>query len=270
MSWAKFDDRYHESRKIRKAWRTNAHAVALHAMAITYCAGHDTDGLIDEDWLIVKLPKPAERKRVVGVLVECGLFDYIAPGETVTVSDRDGNELTLRADFDGEPAWIVHDYLDYNDSSVQREVARTWDRKRKDLERDRELVTAIRMRDGDRCRYCAKRVSWRDRRSADGGTYDHVKPRGDNSLLNVVVACRGCNSSKGARTPEQAGMVLLPPPDLAGSSPDLAAGLNGSSRISTLPDPTRPDPTDEVRDAAFEIDALEALLQDQPQGSTGR
>lgn len=59
-------------------------------------------------------------------------------------------------------------------------------------------------RGGLLCRYCGDPVS------ADL-TIDHVIPRcqgGGDDLNNLVVACRSCNSRKGGRTPEQAGMSL--------------------------------------------------------------
>jgi len=52
-----------------------------------------------------------------------------------------------------------------------------------------------------RCAYCG--------RKGDGLTPDHVTPLsrgGDNALGNIVPACGPCNLSKGARTPEEAGM----------------------------------------------------------------
>lgn len=63
-------------------------------------------------------------------------------------------------------------------------------------------------RDGFFCRYCACPVS-------SDPTIDHIQPRkygGLHGVDNLVVACRSCNSRKGARTPEQAGMLLLPVP----------------------------------------------------------
>lgn len=56
-------------------------------------------------------------------------------------------------------------------------------------------------RDDSTCRYCG----------AAGESVDHVVPRcqgGGDDAGNLVVACRSCNSRKGGRTPEQAGMVL--------------------------------------------------------------
>ena len=43
-------------------------------------------------------------------------------------------------------------------------------------------------------------------------TRDHVKPvsrGGGNHWLNVVTACKRCNTRKGSKTPEEASMPLL-------------------------------------------------------------
>ncbi len=61
-------------------------------------------------------------------------------------------------------------------------------------------------RDHHLCLYCGKssRVSLLTR--------DHVKPvsrGGKNHWLNVVTACKRCNTRKGSKTPEEAGMPLL-------------------------------------------------------------
>jgi hypothetical protein len=52
-------------------------------------------------------------------------------------------------------------------------------------------------RDGGRCVYCG---------AEDRLSLDHVIPwsrGGENAVDNLAVACRPCNSSKGARTPEE-------------------------------------------------------------------
>lgn len=100
MSWAKLDDRYDDNRKIKRAWRRNRAAVGLHAMAITYCSRHRTDGVVDIDWLEERLPAEKERAKVIGVLVDGGLFEPV----------------------DAEH-WRVHDYLDYNPSRQARDEA---------------------------------------------------------------------------------------------------------------------------------------------------
>jgi 5-methylcytosine-specific restriction endonuclease McrA len=64
-------------------------------------------------------------------------------------------------------------------------------------------------RDGHLCLYCGHQFR-------DGNlTRDHVVPLskgGRDVWSNVVTACRGCNTRKGCRTPEQAKMALLAVP----------------------------------------------------------
>lgn len=115
----------------------------------------------------------------------------------------------------------VHDYLTWNDSREQVLFARESAKRRVSLLRDPELRQAVKDRDGDACRYCARLVRWSDRKGDLGGTYDHVDPALGNTLDNLVVCCRGCNSGKGRRTPTQARMSLLPAPIQIGSRSDL-------------------------------------------------
>lgn len=93
MSWAKFDDRYHDNRKVKRAWRRHPRAVGLHAMAVTYCSMHETDGLVDDEWIEEKVPDQGERGQVLAVLVDVGLFEPDEAG-----------------------GFLVHDYLEYNRS----------------------------------------------------------------------------------------------------------------------------------------------------------
>jgi 5-methylcytosine-specific restriction endonuclease McrA len=86
-------------------------------------------------------------------------------------------------------------------------------------------------RDGFRCQYCGEKLPARD------STFDHVVPRsqgGETSWTNIVTACRGCNSRKGNRTPEQAGMTLLSRPVRPKSLP---GGLWRLSLGERPPDP---------------------------------
>lgn len=60
-------------------------------------------------------------------------------------------------------------------------------------------------RDDFRCQYCYKQPG------TPNLTYDHVTPRaqgGKTTWENIVTACLTCNSKKGNRTPEKAGMPL--------------------------------------------------------------
>ena len=67
----------------------------------------------------------------------------------------------------------------------------------------------IYMRDAWTCQYCG------DKKPTKDLTFDHVVPRahgGKTSWINVVTACRGCNSDKADRTPAQARMKLIREP----------------------------------------------------------
>ena len=61
-------------------------------------------------------------------------------------------------------------------------------------------------RDGNACQYCGKRLATRQL------TIDHVIPRsrgGTESWSNLATACMPCNTRKGGRTPQSAGMQLI-------------------------------------------------------------
>jgi 5-methylcytosine-specific restriction endonuclease McrA len=67
----------------------------------------------------------------------------------------------------------------------------------------------IYLRDGNTCQYCGRELPRTDL------NLDHVVPRaqgGRTTWENVVCCCIDCNLSKGARTPEQAGIKLLKMP----------------------------------------------------------
>jgi 5-methylcytosine-specific restriction endonuclease McrA len=73
----------------------------------------------------------------------------------------------------------------------------------------REKRQRVFERDHYRCRYCG---------GFKGLVLDHVHPfsrGGSSDDRNLVTACWSCNGRKHDRTPEEAGMVLLPEPEAA-------------------------------------------------------
>jgi len=79
-------------------------------------------------------------------------------------------------------------------------------------------------RDRNRCQYCGRVFAQRDL------NLDHVVPlsRGGRSTwTNVVTACVPCNSRKGNRLPEQAGLTLVRPPKKPAGHPLLRASWVG-------------------------------------------
>jgi 5-methylcytosine-specific restriction endonuclease McrA len=142
-------------------------------------------------------------------------------------------------------SYRIHDFLDWNQTAEQVKARQAWDRNRKQLYNNQDLLHEIRARDGDSCRYCGRAVNWRDRRGDAGGTFDHVIPRGGNTAENVVVACRGCNSRKGKRTPDQASMPLLPAGHLV-TALEPIQNQSGTEPVPELvpePDISSPFPT---------------------------
>jgi len=150
---------------------------------------------------------------------------------------------------------VLHDWDDYAGRLIEQRKLNAGRKKRsRDLYEDQSLTRTVRERDGNRCRYCGNPVNWKDRKGSGGGTYDHVDPEGTNSVENIVVACRGCNSGKGRRTPEEANMILLKPikkkveksnRNLTGIKPEsnlLQTCFKPDTAI-TVPDLTVPDLT---------------------------
>jgi hypothetical protein len=100
VAWARFDDRFHENRKIKRAWRLCPASIGLHVMAITYCAGHLTDGFVDVDFVEDRMPSKRARERAVAVLVEVGLWSAADEG------------------------WHVHDFCEFNETKAGADAKR--------------------------------------------------------------------------------------------------------------------------------------------------
>lgn len=75
-------------------------------------------------------------------------------------------------------------------------------------------------RDRHKCAYCGRAAT----------TMDHVVPAcqgGIRTWMNAVAACQPCNSAKGGRTPEQAGMKLRQQPFIPSWNDIYPAGRRG-------------------------------------------
>lgn len=236
MTWFKVDDNWPHHPKVRAAGLDGR---ALWCTVGPMIAKARTDGIADplmlKDAAHIADLTPARARKALAQLVMVGLWhepDHHCP-KCPPVTD----------------GILFHDWNDYQPvkAELDNPAARSKAARGKRLLRDSTLCGLIQERDRGLCRYCAVRVNWNDRKGKTGGTYDHVDPEGDNTLENVVVTCRRCNGIKRDRTPEEAGMVLLPPPDARpissaqtwpASAPNLAADLTGSS---PGPSPVRSD-----------------------------
>lgn len=130
MTWARLDDLYDDHPKLLAAVHVSPLAAAVHAHAITATARRETNGLVDPFWLLARVPDEKERTQTLSVLRELGLFDVLPAGESRELADAQGYHVTLGPWT--EDRYLVHDYLDYNPSSVQLA-----ERRQRDLDRKR-------------------------------------------------------------------------------------------------------------------------------------
>lgn len=135
-----------------------------------------------------------------------------------------GQKCAERNCIDASPPWVdgfgyrICAYLKRNPSRAEK---RLQDAKKRDS-KDPRLRTMVYKRDGGCCRYCRsgplKRLGMfnaTDKRRVP--QWDHPDPdRHAEDGDNYVLACARCNREKSAndiaRTPDEAGMVLLPEP----------------------------------------------------------
>ncbi|HEY0642294.1 MAG TPA: HNH endonuclease [Nocardioides sp.] len=200
--WLKIHDGMPFDPKVMLLGKTKAQvneAIGMATRLWAWCAQQRTDGFLPAA-VVEAVGTPACVKRLTTPVFERKPFLHRVGAQCTCLGDRR---------WPADAAYLVHDYLRYNPSRDENDVDKA---QRREL-RDRELRAAIRRRDADRCRYCGIDVSWQDHRSARGGVLDHVVPNLAAGPDNLVVACRGCNTRKGKRTPEAAGMRLLPLPD---------------------------------------------------------
>jgi len=218
VSWFRVDDGFVDHPKARAAGK-DGRTLWFHAGV--KCGQHRTNGLVHahlvgEYGYAAGLGQQATLK-AADALVVSGLWHDAASAATCPDPECRRGDL-------GEGSFLFHQWYERNPlkEELADEVTKAHASRGRALKRDRELIEQIRARDGTLCRYCGIRTRWQgDRRSPVSGTYDHVDPDGGNTLENVVVACRKCNGNKRDRTPEEAGMPLLPPGTSSATRSDL-------------------------------------------------
>jgi 5-methylcytosine-specific restriction endonuclease McrA len=247
MTWGKLGQEWPDDDRTAG---TTAAGKGLYAVALCIANRAGTNGLLSGRILAEALMKTdfandVEQRKALKSLVASGSWhDH----KTATACRSDYCAMYLEREGPlPKGAYLICEFAKDQPSRDQQLVPMEhlrWLRDQ-DLTKNRRLCEQVQLRDRDLCRYCGgaagvpgQPVNWSDRRGARGATYDHVDPfcadgfRGyGNTPENVVVACRQCNGRKRDRTPEQAGMVLLPAPG-SEPSPDLIATRSGSSADS--------------------------------------
>ena len=220
MSWIKLDDGWLDHPKIRAMGPV---ARSLWLGALSWSCEQLTDGFIPTHMLAyvgVKGDVPhAEIQACLSRLVALGAWHEHGRGDECRCCQRP-DDAPLPADGEG---WVIHDFIQYQRkrSVVLAERAgkkRTRDLNSKELEPVRRAVLS---RDGHQCRYCLVTVirEGKGSRGPFGATWDHVDPAGDNTVENLVVSCRRCNSLKKDMTPAEAGLTLHPAPPATTPAP---------------------------------------------------
>jgi hypothetical protein len=127
-----------------------------------------------------------------------GSLYQVAPGrEEAMLEMLCGAGLLFQEDGpEGYPALRMVDDRELFHMRSKEEVE--MDRLRSKDKRNIDLLVKVRLRDGDQCRWCGCWVDWRDRRSGHRGTYDSLSGHKDSTPETLVVACRSCNSARGA------------------------------------------------------------------------
>lgn len=112
MTWAKLDDSFHSHPKVRAAWYRCHASLGLHALAITYAADHETDGVVPAWFVAGAFSKPKELEEAVATLIESGMWE------------KHGEDF------------LIHDFLDYHPSKKAQDEKRQADAERKRRERE--------------------------------------------------------------------------------------------------------------------------------------
>lgn len=139
-----------------------------------YCAQYRGDYVIDAaNYMTMGF---GDHERLIGLAVGAGLMEWA----------EEGGQRVLRLLDDEE------DFL-HMLSKEESEWARQRDRDNRDV----TLKGPVLLRDGDNCRYCGVRVTWRGRSSGSRrGTLDHRVPGKPGTVDTLVVACTKCNSAR--------------------------------------------------------------------------
>jgi len=213
MAFFQVDDKFHANRKVMSMIDEEGPSKAGQAVMLWTLAGSlsrdaGLDGVITLAHGARLITDRAATKRAAALLVKHGLWH--APGHDCEKCPQPP---------DG--AWIFHEWFQFRYGTGEAE--RTKNAKAREL-RDDAITEAVWARDARAdgtfgCRYCEKPVT-KPARGGHGGArrgktvghLDHVDPTKAIGASNIAVTCADCNQKKGQRTPEQAGMVLLPPP----------------------------------------------------------
>ncbi|MEE2568590.1 hypothetical protein V1638_04160 [Pseudarthrobacter sp. J64] len=211
MSWVKASDKAATFPKALNAPHFSKGEISVNEVFgfVLRCAfesaAHTTDYVIE--YGVAMMMGGAKYEQLLAVSEQCGLMEQI--------------------EADGAPSWKIIEDKDF--IHLITKAQQEWMQQQQRDSRDTKLTSAVRVRDGDACRYCSKIVYFGgDKKSARSGGYartgtmDHVISGEAGTYETLVVACGECNSRK--KNNDDA-LVLLPPPAQPFYSQSTAAFL---------------------------------------------
>lgn len=253
MTWLKVDDKITTHPK----WLPlTLEAKSLWFHGLVWCGAHNNDGHLPEE----AMPFIAFSASVPAHLLDDAAARLVKARLWKRRAKRDGGGYEIAGFLEYQPSkQQVRERQASDELADEMRALHDWLHKKAPGKRVKKLILS---RDGDRCRYCgeAVRVTPGDRRSPHRRTFDLIDPAArwdvdasalhDTELQKIadlwVVACGWCNSIKGKRTPDEAGIELLPPPRLtrgnvlprsaangSGAVPPVGPGLPGSGQDRT-------------------------------------
>lgn len=110
MPWALLDDSYHSNKKIELA---GIPAAGIYSLALAYCAHYFTDGFVPRWWAE---GRAGRYKRHLKTLTDVGLWQETEPGDTLEMTDRSSNIVTISV---RERGFFIPDFVRYNFSSIE-------------------------------------------------------------------------------------------------------------------------------------------------------
>lgn len=243
MSFFQVDDDFWSHRKVRTLVDEQGAAKVAPAFMLWVLAGSlqrkstsTGDGVVTKGDAKRHMDSAALAARAAALLVSADLWH--APGHECE-----------KCPPVAEGTWLFHDWFQFGYAlgAAEREAAA----RRKEL-RTPAIVEAVWARDKRpdgtwTCRYGGEPVVRPQtgtqgglRRGDSVGQLDHVDPTRAIGATNIVVSCPDCNKRKAARTPEQAGMALLPPPERPGDQHENQNEINTRSKPEVSSPRARP------------------------------
>ena len=188
-------------------------------------------------------------------------LDYVVPDAVIaqmagTYNWRVRAAQAARAGYwtraPADAGWLLVDDAEHL-FHIRRKAEIEWERARRSDVANKAFTVPVRLRDGDGCRYCGHIVQWGARTGNRAGTYDHRNPgKPAVSPDDLVVACRGCNSTR-KDNPHAEAWPLLPAPTDPHYGTLTIEFLAKAGRHITAPGepaPSRPTPGDRAPSVA--------------------